>query len=246
VDFVIEYAFHCRVGPVLANMFQKARIPSLAIDIPLPSALYFGANNYAAGSAGGEAMGQFAHQYWHGHVDRILLLEEPDAGPTPQARILGTMDGIRTALPKVQAKSVLHKNDKGTEAGGYQGTWRVIRSLGRRQRLLIAACNDNSARGAIRAVHEAAREPFTAIMAQGWGPDEALEAELRDHSSPLIGAVAYFPEKYGSRILPIILQYLNGQPVPPALYTEHKLILRNGLQLPGDNRAARFETRKSA
>jgi len=231
VDFVVEYEFHYRVGPVLANMFHKAGIPTLAIDIPMPSAIYFGANNYAVGSAGGEALAQFAQQHWRGRVDHILLLEIPAAGPVPHSRVLGTLDGIRSVLPKLQEKCVLHSNGKGTEAGGYLATRRVIRSLGTRARLLIAAANDNCARGAIRAIHESGRERFTAIMAQG-GLDEALEAELSKPGSPLIGAVNYFPEKYGARILPIILQCLNGQPVPPALYVEHKLILRDGLRFP--------------
>jgi len=90
------------------------------------------------------------------------------------------------------AQKVDFINGKGTEAGGYRATRRVIHSLGSRERLLIAAANDNCARG----------------------------------------AVAYFPEKYGARILHIILQCLNGQPVPPALYVEHKLILRDGLRFP--------------
>ena len=42
VDFVIEYEFHSGVGPALADMFRKADIPLLAIDIPMPSAIYFG------------------------------------------------------------------------------------------------------------------------------------------------------------------------------------------------------------
>ena len=33
VDFVIEYEFHYRVTPVLADMFRKAAIPTMAIDI---------------------------------------------------------------------------------------------------------------------------------------------------------------------------------------------------------------------
>ena len=61
---------------------------------------------------------------------------------------------------------------------------------------------------------------------------QALVAELHRPGSPLIGAVAYFPEKYGVRILPIVLQCLNGRPVPPALYVEQKLILHEGLSLP--------------
>jgi ribose transport system substrate-binding protein len=226
VDFVIEYQFHHRAGPVIADMLRKAGIPTLAIDIPMPNATYFGVDNYAAGVMGGHALAEFAKYHWRGRVDRILLLEITEAGPVPQARVMGTIDGMKKALPKLNEKCVLHKNGKGTEAGGYLATRRIIRSLEEREHLLIAAANDNCACGAIRAVREAGREPFTAIMAQGWGPDEALDDELRKADSPLIGAVAYFPEKYGSKILPIVLQSLNGQPIPPAVYIEHKLISR--------------------
>jgi len=227
VDFVIEYEFHYRVGPVLANMFQKAGIPILAIDIPMPSAIYFGVNNYAAGTLGGEALAGFAKRHWRGCVDRILLLEIPEAGPVPHARVIGTLEGMRSVLPKLSQKCVLHRNGKGTEMGGYLATRRVLRALAKREHLLIAAANDNSARGAIRAVREAGREEITAIMAQGWGPDEGLAEEISKTDSPLIGAVAYFPEKYGSMILPIVLQCLNGEAVPPAVYIEHKLIARD-------------------
>jgi ribose transport system substrate-binding protein len=231
VDFVIEYEFHYRVGPVIANMFQKARIPILAIDIPMPSAIYFGVNNYAAGIVGGEALARFAKRIWRGRVDRVLLLEIPEAGPVPHARVIGTLDGMKSILPKLNPKCVLHKNGKGTEMGGYLVTRRILKSSARRQHLLIAAANDNSARGAIRAVREAGREEITAVMAQGWGRDENLEYELSKADSPLIGAVAYFPEKYGARILPIVLQCLNGEAVPPAVYAEHKLIARDRILL---------------
>ena len=111
--------------------------------------------------------------------------------------------------------------------GGYRATRSALRSLGKREILLITAANDNCARGAIRAIGEAGRKPFTAIMAQGWGPDEELEAELRRSGTSLIGAVAYFPATYGSKVLPLVLKCLNGEAVPPASYTEHKLILRD-------------------
>jgi len=227
VDFVIEYELHYRVGPVLANMFQKAGIRTLAIDIPMPSAIYFGVNNYAAGILGGEALADFAKRHWRGRVDRVLLLEIPEAGPVPHARVIGTLDGMRSVLPKLNEKNVLHKNGKGTETGGYLAARRVLRSLTNNEHVLIAAANDNSARGAIRAVREAGRAEVTAIMAQGWGPDKDLDEEISKPDSPLIGSVAYFPEKYGGRILPIALQCLNGEAVPPAVYVEHKLITRD-------------------
>ena len=79
-----------------------------------------------------------------------------------------------------------------------------------------------------------------------WGPTEELEAELRDANSPLLGAVAYFPEKYESKIIPTVLQCLNGQPVPPALYTEHKLFLRDGFELAGGEQTPPVENLKYA
>ena len=36
IDFVIEYQVHYRVAPLLAEMFKKAGVPAMAIDIPQP------------------------------------------------------------------------------------------------------------------------------------------------------------------------------------------------------------------
>jgi ribose transport system substrate-binding protein len=227
VDFVIEYDFHYRVGAALANMFREAGIPMLAIDIPMPGAIYFGVSNYAAGYVGGDCLAGFAQSNWRGRADRILLLEIPEAGPVPHERITGTLDGMRGVLPKLDDRRVLRRNGEGTEMGGYLATRRVLGSLTKRAHLLIAAANDECARGAIRAVHEAGREEITAIMAQGWGPGDGVEDEISKSGSPLIGAVAYFPEKYGSQILPVVLQCLSGEAVPPAVYVEHKLITRD-------------------
>jgi ribose transport system substrate-binding protein len=219
---------------VLANMFRNAGISTLAIDIPVPNAIFYGADNYAVGHVGGAALALYAKEHWHGQIHRVLLLESAEAGPATHLRIIGSLDGIRGILPDVPERSVLRKNGKGTDDGGYKATLSALRNLNGRERLLIAASNDSTARGALRAIREARREQFTAIMAQGWGPDEGLEAELRRPGTPLIGAVAYFPESYGAKILPLILRCLNGQPVPPASYTEHKLILRDGLSMPAE------------
>jgi ribose transport system substrate-binding protein len=229
VDFVIEYEFHSGVGPALASMFRRAGIPLLAIDIPVPSAIFFGVDNYEVGRMGGQTLAQFATDRWNGRLGRVLLLELPEAGPVPQSRVLGTVDGIRSVLPNFDENKVIHKDGKGTEKGGYAVTRRVARALGPREPLLIAASNDNCTRGAIRAIRELGLEKTTAIMSQGWGPDQELEAELQKADSPLIGAIAYFPENYGEKILPIVLRCLKRQPVSPSYYCEHKLILQDGL-----------------
>jgi ribose transport system substrate-binding protein len=62
VNFTIECQVQYRVAPMLADMFKKADIPTMAIDIPQSGAIYFGADNYTAGLIGGEALGHLARE----------------------------------------------------------------------------------------------------------------------------------------------------------------------------------------
>lgn len=229
VDFAIEYQVQYRVAPVLADMFKKAGIPTMAIDIPQPGAIYFGADNYAAGLMAGEALGNVARERWRGRVDRILLLELHEAGRTPQSRILGTLRGIRNVLPQVNAESAIHRGSKGTEPGGYQATLKILRSLPRRTRLLIAAVNDSCALGALRAVREHGCERFTALIEHGFSPHPQLEAEIRNSNSPLIGAVAFFPEKYGAKALTLVMRWLNKEQVAPSTTIDHVLVTKDNV-----------------
>jgi ribose transport system substrate-binding protein len=224
VDFAIEFQIHYRTAPLLAHMFGRARIPTLAIDIPQPGAIYFGANNYVAGLMAGEALGRAVQKKWRGRADKLLLLETFVAGPTPHARVTGTLRGIRNILSHRIHLRVARRDANDTEAGGYQATVKFLRGLSTRNRLLIATVNDSSALGALRAVREAGHERFTAIIGQNFSPDPRVAAELRNRNSPLIGSIAFFPEQYGSKILPTVLRWLNKEQVAPAIYTDHVLV----------------------
>ena len=66
---MIEYQTDENVAPMLAAKYRAAGIPLIAIEIPHPGAVYFGANNYEAGFIGGRYMGRWVKQHWHGEVD---------------------------------------------------------------------------------------------------------------------------------------------------------------------------------
>jgi len=233
VDFVIEFQVHYKVAHLLAHMFAKARIPTLAIDIPQPGAVYFGVDNYTAGSMAGEAIGRWARKNWRTPVTRLLLLEASAAGPTPHARMMGLLRGVKKTLPPRarDALQVTHRDTKGagTEIGAYQATARTLRTLSADERLLIGTINDASALGAVRSVRDAGREHSTAIVSQDFSPDPRISAEIRDASSPLIGSVAFFPEDYGAKIIPAVLRWLNKEQLPPAFYTDHVMVTKDNV-----------------
>ncbi len=133
----------------------------------------------------------------------------------------GTLRGIKNSLhPRALNSLLVIRRDAkgvGTETGAYQATSKILRQLSPHERLLIGAINDASALGALQAVRETGREQFTAIVSQDFSPDPRIAAEISDRGSPLIGSVAFFPERYGSNIIPAVLRWLDKEQPPPTL-----------------------------
>jgi ribose transport system substrate-binding protein len=229
VDFAIEYQIHAQVSPALSALFAKARIPTLAIDIPQPRAVYFGVDNYAAGLMGGETLGRYAQTKWRGRVDRLALLEIYQAGPTPHARITGTVRGLRNVLPNLRSTIAVRRDGKGTEAGGYETMRKIFRSMSPRDHLLIAAANDSIALGALQAVRECGHQLRTAVIGHGFTPDPSVHQEIRRPDSPFIGSVAFFPERYGSKIIPLVIKWLNHDQIPPSNHMSHVVVTKNNI-----------------
>ncbi|MEL6150634.1 MAG: substrate-binding domain-containing protein, partial [Chloroflexota bacterium] len=55
VDGVIEFQTDAAFGNVIMSRFRAEDVPVIAIDIPMPGATFFGADNYFAGELAGNA-----------------------------------------------------------------------------------------------------------------------------------------------------------------------------------------------
>ena len=219
-DLVIEFQTDENVAPMISAKYREAKIPLIAVEIPHPGAIYFGANNYEAGLIGGRALGRWAKQNWDGKVDEILMLELPRAGAIPRSRIMGMIVGIREILPALENCPVFPLDGDGC----FEPSWKVTRKQLHRtsaKHTLIGAINDYSALGAFRAFEEAGRVDGCAVVGQNASPEG--RDELR-RSSRFIGTVAYFPEKYGEGLLKLAFDILNFKAVPPAVFVPHQLL----------------------
>ncbi|MBL8205944.1 MAG: substrate-binding domain-containing protein [Blastocatellia bacterium] len=228
VDFVIEFQVNERIAPVIAHTFVEARIPCLAIDIPQPGAVYFGANNYQAGLLAGRALGEYARSQWKGNVDKILLLEQPIAGVVPQARMTGAVNGIQEVIGAVPGNSVVHLDAGASEPESRQVTGEFLRSLPPGEKVLIATIHDPAALGAVRAIKDTGRSKKNSVIIGHNATQEAREEICKPNSS-LLGLVGFFPEKYGEQIIPLVLKILGGEPAPPMAFIEHALITKENV-----------------
>ncbi len=229
VDFAIEFQVHDEVAPVIAQIFAKADIRTMALGVPQPGAIYFGANNYGAGLLGGEALARPATAHWRRRFDHVIFLNCPFVGHKVQSRFVGALKGIQMVLPAFDREQVTYLDAKDNTDGAHQATRKILRSFSGRDCLGIMSLNDDGAWGALRAVREAGRQRFTAVMGMGFDAYPSFVKEMRKPESPLIGSVAWFPEKYGREVLSIVTRCLNGEAIPPVVYTDHVLVTRENL-----------------
>jgi ribose transport system substrate-binding protein len=221
IDVVVEFQTYESIAPLVAARFQAAGIPVIAIEIPHPGAVFFGIDNFRAGRLGGRALGLWAKKHWDGKPEEILLIEEGIAGPLPRSRVTGMLVGLKEVLPAAESVPVT-VTDRG---GTFQKALDAVRAHLRRtpeRRTLVAATDDPTALGALRAFEECGRHEWCAVMGQNGIPE--ARAELRSAATRLIGTVAYFPERWGERLMELVQAIVDGQPVAPACYMKHELL----------------------
>ena len=222
VDLVIDSQINIGVAAQIAVKFSEARIPFIALDIPHPGAIYFGADNYKAGRMAGRHLARWAAKNWKSDPEQIILLGVDAAGPLLNARLTGVLDGINEVAAFSHRIPTHHYDTKG---GQFEATLDIVRRHIRRrkpERALIGAVNDSTALAALQAFREAGLERSCAIA----GQDGSLAArdEMRRPASRLICSVAYFPETYGERIIRLALDILKHRPVAPAVFVQHELL----------------------
>ena len=227
VDLAVIFEPVESIGHAMADRLYHAGIPFITIDVPLQGGVYFGANNYQAGKLAGLVLARFAADEWGGSFDRVVLVESSSVGPNVQARLTGVLVGIRERLGAVPDSHVIHLDGRSRQETSREVVSALLSKLKPRARLLISGFNDQTALGALQAVRAANRERDVALVGQN--ASEEGRQELRKTGSRLIASIAYFPERYGSKVIRLAQSILNREPVPPAVYTDHVVLDHSNL-----------------
>lgn len=229
VDGVIEFQTDEKFGNVIMDKFRKEGIPVIAIDIPMPGATFFGADNYGAGYMAGEAAAKWANENWDGQVDAILMLELPQSGPIPAARLQGQLEGVLENLSGEAPPEdmIFHLDSKNTQDEAFRVVGDTLPKIPDARHVIAVNINEGTALGTIAAFEAAGRKDDVIVVAQG--ADPSGQDEIAKEGSRHIGSTAYFPERYGEWIIPAMLDLLECRNVPPAIYVDHVFINKDNL-----------------
>ncbi len=194
-------------------------IPVIAIDIVQPPCQlsFMGANNRYAGYLGGSALGAYFKENFDCEYTAYVSLESTAAGSANTDRMGGYRDGFSEHCPIINER-VMDGADR-TDPALEQLTDLLPALPG--ERIAVVAINEDGIIGAIAAARTLGRE--TDLYYSGQGTDPSIWCDVKNNPN-YIASVAYFPERYGTILLPAIINAIEGNSIAGQLFTPHQQI----------------------
>jgi ribose transport system substrate-binding protein len=158
------------------------------------------------------------------------MLELPQSGPIPAARMQGMLEGLQETISNpVPEEKIFRLDSKNTQEEARRVVGDTLPKIPPSARHVVAmTINDGTALGTIAAFEAAGRRKDVKVIGQNADPSGWPEICREDNV--YFGSTAYFPEKYGDKIIPAMLDLLECRPVPPSIYVDHVFISRDNIE----------------
>lgn len=223
VDGIIHFQTDEAFGNVIMARARAADVPVIAIDIPMPGATFFGADNYYAGELAGEALAEWVNENWDGQADAMLVLELPQSGPVPAARMQGMEEAFQANVNTPVPDDAIYRLDsQNTQEEAFRVVSDTLPGIPEDAKIVAISINDGTGLGTIAAAEAAGRADDLIVVGQN--ADPSGQEEMIKENSRYLGATAYFPENYGEKLLPAMIDLIEGRSVPPSIYVDHAFI----------------------
>ena len=202
-------------------------VPTIAIDIVQPPCqiAFMGANNREAGRMAGAAIGKYAKDTWDCDFTAYVSLESTAAGAANTDRMGGYRDGFKESCDiPADKERVLDGADR-TDPALEQMTNLLGALPG--NRIVVVAINEDGILGAIGAANTLGRQ--TDLWYSGQGTDPSIWKDIACNPN-YIASTAYFPERYGTLLVPNMVKALQGETIPENIFTEHEIITKDNIR----------------
>ena len=202
-------------------------VPTIAIDIIQPPCqiAFMGANNHEAGRLGGAELGKYAKEKWNCDFTAYVSLESTAAGAANTDRMGGWRDGFKESCPIPKDKERILDGADRTDPALEQVT-NLLGAL-RGNKIIVVAINEDGILGAIGAANTLGRQ--TDLYYGGQGTDPSIWKDVACNPNYIV-SVAYFPERYGTLLIPNMVKALQGETIPKEIFTEHIVVNKDNIR----------------
>lgn len=219
VDLAIIFHINERIGSNLWSLLIPR--PIIAVDIPIPLARYFGANNKFAGTLTGQALGKWVQENWDGQLDRLLVLTDSRVVSVIRDRVAYSVSGLKEFID-VPDDKILTVDANSTRDGAFQRTREVLSRWSDMEKVAIIGVNDDVALGAYDAIKGLGRENH--VIIGGHGADHLVREHFKLPNPRIVASTDYRFEKYGELLVDLAVGILNKQNMPLKTYVDHVCI----------------------
>lgn len=220
IDLVFEFNYYQQQNYVLRDIFAEASLPVVAIDIPIPGTIYYGADNYEAGRQAGLGLAEAAKAKWGDDPVDLALVEAQDLAGQQllEERTLGIIAGIKEGLPDLAEDKIVRFPGGANVDEAAEGVSTMLESYPDAEHILVGMLGDTNAVAALNYAETANRD----VLASGIGGDEvAINALRTGIPEGFAGTTLFLPENYGYDLIPLGCDVLSGKQVAPEVFIKH-------------------------
>lgn len=202
-------------------------LPTIAIDIIQPpcQVAFMGANNREAGKMAGGAIGKYAKDNWNCDITAYVSLESTASGQANTDRMGGFREGFKENCPIPADKEHILDGADRTDPALSQMTDLLGALPG--NRIVVVAINEDGILGAIGAANTLGRQKDLYYAGQGADPSAWKDIACNPN---YVATVAYYPERYGSLLIPNMVKKLQGEEIPENIFTQHEIINKDNIR----------------
>lgn len=214
VQGLINYQRDAKAAPQICA--QGPQVPVIAISIKQPpcEVAFTGADNLKSGMMAGDAVGKYMKEKFNCQYDAYVSLENPDDGALNTDRMGGYRQGFEAICGKIHGLRTISLGADEAE-GARAGVTDTLTALPAARAIVMVGLNDTVTVAGLAAASAAGRASSFYVSGQGLDPSGVCG--MRKYSDQWIADTAFFPEHYGSVVIPAILKAVKGESIPTVI-----------------------------
>ncbi len=229
IDLVFEFNYYQQQNYAIKEIFDEAKIPVIAIDIPIPGTVYYGADNYEAGKLAGQGLVDAATAKWGANsVDLVLVEQQSLAGQQElEKRTAGIIAGVQKGMPDFPADKIIRVEGSNNVDTAAEAISTALTAHPDAKHVLVGMLGDSNAIAALNLAESAKRD----VLASGIGGDDVgINALKTGTPAGFVGTTLFRPEQYGYDLIPLGCDLLAGKQVPPEVFIKHVFLTTSNLK----------------
>lgn len=230
-NVIVDCSWVVAACEAVAKKCDDNGVPVVFIDIPVEGYHYMGVDNVQVGQVTGMAAAAYAAKNWDNQVDEVVLVYPEAFGEGVRPRVGGVPEALREAGIDITDSNVTWEDPDGTDntVASKQIATDFLTAHPDAKHIIFVAGNEPSAQGLLAGIETSNRTENAIVVGVDMG-NIGIANMYADEPSVWIGSTGFTPENYGSVVVPMCVDLVNGKTIEMNQYVTTVFIDRENIE----------------